>query len=156
FDQHGTFIRMLGESNYARPHGMRIDRQDNIWTTDVNGHTVTKLSPRGEVLLTLGVKGQAGSWDEATNTRLFNEPTDIALAPSGDFEAGEGQGRGGGRVLKFDQNARLLTSGGGNGSGPGQFNQPHSIAVDGNGLVYVADRENRRVEIFDGNGTYIK
>jgi DNA-binding beta-propeller fold protein YncE len=135
---------------------MRIDRQDNIWTTDVNGHTVTKMSPSGEILLTLGTKGQAGNWDEGANTRLLNEPTDIAITAAGDFFIVEGHGRGEGRVLKFDKNGKFIRSWGGNGNGPGQFNQPHSIAVDSKGLVYVADRENRRVEVFDSDGKYLK
>jgi DNA-binding beta-propeller fold protein YncE len=156
FDQHGTFVRVLGEGRYTRPHGMRIDRQDNIWTTDVNGHTVTKMSPSGEILLTLGTKGQAGNWDEGANTRLLNEPTDIAITAAGDFFIVEGHGRGEGRVLKFDKNGKFIRSWGGNGNGPGQFNQPHSIAVDSKGLVYVADRENRRVEVFDSDGKYLK
>jgi DNA-binding beta-propeller fold protein YncE len=156
FDQHGTFVRVLGEGRYTRPHGMRIDRQDNIWTTDVAGHTVTKMSPRGDVLLTLGVKGQAGNWDEPKNAHLLNEPTDLAISPSGDFYVVEGHGRGEGRVLKFDKGGALIKSWGANGTGPGQFNQPHSIAIDAKGLVYVADRENRRVQVFDADGKYLK
>ncbi len=156
FDQNGRFVRALGEGRYTRPHGMRIDREDNIWTTDVAGHTVTKMSPRGDVLLSLGVKGQAGAWDEATNTRLLNEPTDLAFGPAGDFFVVEGHGRGEGRVLRFDRNGKFVRSWGGNGNGAGQFNQPHSIALDAKGLVYVADRENRRVQIFDADGKYMK
>jgi len=156
FDKTGAFVRVLGEGRYTRPHGMRIDRQDNIWTTDVAGHTVTKFSPQGEVLLTFGTKGQAGGWDESANTRLLNEPTDIAFFANGDVLIVEGHGRGEGRVLKFDKSGKFLKSWGGNGKGPGQFDQPHSIAVDGKGLVYVADRENRRVQVFDGDGKYLK
>ena len=156
FDKNGTFVRVLGEDRYTRPHGMRIDRQDNIWTTDVAGHTVTKMSPRGDVLLTLGVKGQAGNWDETANARLLNEPTDVAVGSSGDLFIVEGHGRGEGRVLKFDKAGKFVRSWGGNGAGPGQFNQPHSIAIDAKELVYVADRENRRVQIFDADGHYVK
>jgi DNA-binding beta-propeller fold protein YncE len=156
FDQHGAFVRVLGEGRYTRPHGMKIDREDNIWTTDVNGHTVTKMNPHGDVVLTLGVKGQPGAWDEASNTRLLNEPTDLAFGPSGELFVVEGHGRGEGRVLKFDKTGKFIKSWGGNGTGQGQFNQPHAIAVDAKGTVYVADRENRRVEVFDADGKYIK
>src|SRR5216684_4169816 len=162
FDAQGAFVRASGEGRYVRPHGMRIDREGNIWTTDVNGHTVTKLSPAGDVLLTLGTRGQPGNWDEAAGTRLFFEPVDIAFGPGGPGGPGgdvfviQGHGRGEGRVLRFDKTGRFLKSWGGNGPAPGQFNQPHSIVIDREGLVYVADRENRRVQIFDADGRFIK
>lgn len=139
-----------------RPHGMRIDPAGNIWTTDVNGHTVTKMSGAGDVLLTLGTRGQSGRWDEAAGARLLFEPTDIAFAPGGDVFVAEGHGRGEGRVLRFDKSGRFLKSWGGNGSADGQFDQPHSIVVDRQNLVHVADRENRRVQIFDADGRFIK
>jgi DNA-binding beta-propeller fold protein YncE len=156
FDRDGRFVRSFGDGLYTRPHGMRLDAQDNIWTTDVTAHTVTKMSPQGQVLLTLGVKGQAGDWNEATQSRLLNEPTDVAVAPSGDVFVIEGHGRGEPRVLKFDKRGAFVKSWGGKGTGPGQFDIAHSIVVDANQLVYVADRQNRRVQIFDINGTYLK
>jgi DNA-binding beta-propeller fold protein YncE len=156
FDAHGMFVRAFGEGRYVRPHGMRIDPDGNIWTTDVNGHTVTKMSTAGDVLLTLGTRGQPGNWDEAAGTRLFFEPADIAFGPSGDFFVVQGHGRGVGRVLRFDKSGRFLKSWGGKGSAEGQFDQPHSIVVDRQGLVYVADRENRRVQIFDTDGRFVK
>jgi sugar lactone lactonase YvrE len=156
FDADGNFVRSWGQGQYVRPHGMRLDRQGNIWTTDVNGHTVTKMDPEGEVLLTLGVKGQAGDWNEAANTRLLNEPTDLSFGAAGEIFVLVGHGRGEPRVLKFDSAGTLMTSWGGPGTGPSQFDTPHSIVVDNDGLVYVADRQNRRVQIFDGGGTYIK
>ena len=156
FDKNGNFVRSWGQGKYVRPHGMRLDQQGNIWTTDVNGHTVTKMNPQGEVLLTLGVHGQAGDWNEATSTRLLNEPTDLAIGLAGEIFVLVGHGRGVPRVLKFNPAGKLMTSWGGPGTGPGQFDTPHSIVVDDKGLVYVADRQNRRVQIFDGGGTYIK
>jgi DNA-binding beta-propeller fold protein YncE len=156
FDKDGAFVRSMGEGMYVRPHGFRLDPQGNLWTTDVNGHTVTKLSPRGEVLLTMGVKGQAGEWNEAANSRLLNEPTDLAFGSAGEIFILQGHGRGEPRVLKFDRNGKLTKSWGGQGTGPGQFDTSHSIVVDAKGLVYVADRQNRRVQIFDGNGKYVK
>jgi DNA-binding beta-propeller fold protein YncE len=156
FDKDGGFVRSLGEGRYVRPHGFRLDPQGNIWTTDVNGHTVTKMSPQGDVLMTLGAKGQAGDWNEAANARLLNEPTDLAFGAAGEIFVLQGHGRGEPRVLKFDKSGKLLKSWGGQGTGPGQFDTSHSIVVDGKGLVYVADRQNRRVQIFDGEGKYIK
>jgi sugar lactone lactonase YvrE len=152
FDAQGKFVRSLGEGQYVRPHGMRIDPDGNIWTTDVNGHTVTKMNPKGEVLMTLGTKGQAGSWSDTTH--LMQEPADLAFGPQGDVYIVEGHGRGEGRVLRVDKTGKLVTTWGGNGTAPGQFDQPHSILVR-NGQVLVADRNNRRVQIFDLNGKYL-
>ena len=153
FDEKGVYVRGFGQGRYTRAHGMRIDPEGNIWTTDVNGHTVTKLSPSGDVLMTLGTRGQAGKWEG--DTKLLQEPSDIAFGPQGDVYVVLGHGRGEGRVSRFDKAGNLMTSWGGNGSGPGQFNQPHTILVN-DGMVYVGDRENRRVQIFDLNGKYIK
>lgn len=155
FDRDGRFVRSLGEGRYVRPHGMRIDATGNIWTTDVNGHTVTKMSPQGDVLLVLGVKGQAGEWDDRAGLHLLNEPNDVAIGPSGDIFVVQGHGRGDPRVLKFDATGRLVTSWGGKGTGPGQFDLAHSIVIDSRERVYVADRQNRRVQVFDLNGTFI-
>jgi len=155
-DRDGKFIRSLGEGLYTRPHGMRLDAQGNIWTTDVAAHTVTKMSPRGDVLMMLGTKGQAGDWDEATPVRFLNEPTDLAFGPTGDVFILQGHGRADGRVLRFDRNGKLLTSWGGKGTAPGQFDTAHSIVIDSKQMVYVADRQNRRVQVFDVNGKYLK
>jgi DNA-binding beta-propeller fold protein YncE len=156
FDGQGVFVRSFGEGRYVRPHGMRVDPEGNIWMTDVNGHTVTKMSAGGDVLLTLGTRGQPGSWDEAAGTRLLYEPADIGFGPGGDVFIVQGHGRGEGRVLRFDKSGRFLKSWGGKGSAPGQFDQPHAILIDRQGVVYVADRENLRVQIFDTDGRFIK
>jgi hypothetical protein len=156
FDKDGAFVRSLGEGRYVRPHGLRLDAQGNIWTADVNGHTVTKMSPKGDVLMTLGVKGQPGEWNEAAGSRLLNEPVDLAFSAAGDIFVVQGHGRAESRVLKFDRSGRLLHSWGGKGTGPGQFDLAHSIVIDAKGLLYVADRQNRRVQIFDAGGKYIR
>lgn len=156
FDKDGTFVRAMGQGVYVRPHGFRLDAEGNLWTTDVNGHTVTKLSPKGDVLLTMGVKGKAGDWNEAANSRLLNEPTDLAFGAAGELFILEGHGRGEPRVLKFDKSGKLTKTWGGQGTAPGQFDTAHSIIVDRRGLVYIADRQNRRVQIFDGDGKYLK
>jgi len=156
FSADGKFVRSLGVGLYTRPHGMRIDKDDNIWTTDVAGHTVTKLSPKGEVLLVLGKRGQPGDWNEAANSRLLNEPTDVAIAPSGDVFVTQGHGRGDPRVLRFDGGGKLIASWGGLGASPGQFDIAHSIVIDAKGLVHVADRQNRRVQVFEASGKFIE
>jgi sugar lactone lactonase YvrE len=152
----GALVRSFGEGAYARSHGMRVDPGGNIWTTDVNGHTVTKMSPDGNILLTLGTKGQAGKWDEAAGTRLFTEPNDVGFAPNGDVFVVQGHGRGDPRVLRFDKTGKFIKSWGGLGKEPGQFDLAHSVVIDAKNLVYVADRQNRRVQIFDMDGKFIK
>jgi DNA-binding beta-propeller fold protein YncE len=156
FDATGKFVRTIGQETFVRPHGFRIDPQGNLWVTDVNGHTVSKMSRQGEVLLTLGTKGKAGEWNEAAGTRLLNEPTDLAFGANGEIFLLQGHGRGEPRMLKFDRAGKLVKTWGGMGTGPGQFDTSHSVIVDRKGLVYVADRQNRRVQIFDGEGKYIK
>ena len=152
FDADGRFVRSWGEGQYVRAHGMRLDPEGNIWTTDVNGHTVTKMNLDGEVLLTIGTKGQRGD----PSAGLLNEPTDLTVNAAGEIFVLVGHGRGEPRLLKFDSAGTLMTTWGGAGTGPGQFDTPHSIVVDREGLLYVADRQNRRVQIFDADGTYIK
>jgi sugar lactone lactonase YvrE len=154
FDRDGKFVRSLGEGLYTRPHGLKLDAQDNIWTTDVSAHTVTKMSAQGEVLLVLGVKGQAGDWNEGSH--LLNEPNDVAFGPTGDVFVVQGHGRGDPRVLRFDKTGKFITSWGGQGTEPGKFDVAHAIVIDAKGLVYVADRQNRRVQIFDLGGKFIK
>jgi DNA-binding beta-propeller fold protein YncE len=156
FDAGGAFVRALGVGRYTRPHGLRVDAEDNIWTTDVGAHTVTKMSPEGRVLLVLGVTGQAGDWNEASNVRLLNQPNDVSIGPAGDIFVVQGHGMGDPRVLRFDKTGKSIKSWGGKGTGPGQFDVPHSIVIDSSGLVYVADRQNRRIQVFDIEGRFIK
>ena len=136
FDPSGTLVRAFGEGQFVRPHGMRIDPEGNIWTTDVAGHTVTKMGPKGDVLMVLGTKGQAGAWDEAGQSRLLTEPTDIGFGPQGDVFVAVGHGKGEPRVLRFDKRGKLLKSWGGLGKGTGQFDLAHSVVgrCEGTGL----------------------
>jgi len=160
FDENGKFIRAFGEGLFTRSHGIRIDKDGNIWTTDVGAHTVMKLSPKGDVLLTLGTKGKAGEWNEAAGSRLFNEPNDIVFGANGDLFITQGHtpgaGKGDPRVLKFDKNGNFIKTWGGKGTEPGKFDVAHGIAIDAKGLLWVTDRENQRIQIFDQDGKYIR
>jgi DNA-binding beta-propeller fold protein YncE len=149
FDEKGTFLRSWGKGMFGNPHGLRVDKDDNVWITDNGDHQVMKFSPAGKLLLTVGTKGQIGS-DE----RTFNRPTDVAFAPNGDFYVSDGYGNT--RVVKFARDGRYLMTWGERGTAPGQFNTPHSVAVDSKGLVYVSDRENNRIQIFEPNGKFLK
>ncbi len=159
FDEDGTFVRAFGDGLFTRSHGMRIDRDGNIWATDVGAHVVVKLSPRGEILMTLGTRGEAGEWNEAAGSRRLNQPNDVAIAENGDVFVVQGHTpgpRGDARVLKFDKEGRFLTAWGGKGKEPGQFEVAHGIAIDAAGRLWVADRENSRIQVFDGNGTFVR
>jgi sugar lactone lactonase YvrE len=158
FDENGKFVRAFGDGLFTRSHGIRIDQDGNIWATDVGAHTVMKISPQGQVLLTLGEKGQAGVWDESTHR--FNEPNDIVIAANGDLFITQGHtpgaGKGDPRVLKFDKNGQFIKSWGGKGTEPGKFDVAHGIAIDAKGLLWVTDRENQRIQIFDQDGKYVR
>jgi len=158
FDADGKFLRLFGDGLLTRAHGLRIDKADNIWVTDVGAHVVMKLNPQGQILLTLGTKGEAGEWNEASGSHRLNQPTDLAFGRNGDIFVVQGHTPDGGdpRVLKFDQNGKFIKTWGGKGTEPGKFAVAHGIAVDAKGLLWVADRENQRVQIFDQDGKFIR
>ncbi|PYL25713.1 MAG: hypothetical protein DMF37_04270 [Verrucomicrobia bacterium] len=148
FDSSGKFIRSIADDLFVTAHTVRVDAEDKIWTTDVGAHVVLKLSPEGRVLLALGRMRMPG--DDVLH---FNQPTDVAFDRDGNFYVTDGEGNS--RVLKFDKYGNVLLGWGMKGSGPGQFDLPHSIAIDGD-LVYVGDRENARIQIFDRNGRFLR
>ena len=158
FDADGKFLRLFGDGLLTRAHGLRIDKADNIWVTDVGAHVVMKMNPQGQILLTLGTKGEAGEWNEASGSHRLNQPTDLAFGRNGDIFVVQGHTPDGGdpRVLKFDQNGKFIKTWGGKGTEPGKFAVAHGIAVDAKGLLWVADRENQRVQIFDQDGKFIR
>jgi DNA-binding beta-propeller fold protein YncE len=159
FDDHGAFIRAFGDGLFMRSHGLRIDREGNLWATDVGGHIVVKLDPQGKVLMTLGTKGEAGDWNEAAGSRKLNQPNDVAIAANGDVFVAQGHTpgpEGDARVLKFDRTGRFIKSWGGKGKAPGQFEVAHGLAFDAQGLLWVADRENQRIQIFDADGKFVR
>lgn len=159
FDADGRFVRAFGEGLFTRTHGLRVDRGGNIWVTDVGAHIVVKLNPEGQVLLTLGTKGEPGSWDERAGSHRLNEPNDVAIGANGDIFVVQGHApgqKGDPRVLKFDSTGRFVRSWGGKGKEPGKFDVAHGIAIDAKGLLWVADRENQRVQIFDADGGFVR
>ena len=158
YDDKGAFVRTFGD-RFTRAHGLRIDRDGNLWATDVGAHTVMKFTPGGQLLLTIGTKGQAGTWDDSTGAHLLNQPNDVAIAANGDIFVAQGHTpgpRGDARVLKFDKTGKFLMQWGGHGTEPGKFEVAHSIAFDAQGRLWVADRENQRIQVFDTSGTYIR
>ena len=159
FNPDGSFIRSFGDKLFTRSHGLRIDRDGNLWATDVGGHIVVKMTRDGQPLLTIGTKGEAGEWNEATGSHKLNQPNDVVLAGNGDVFVAQGHtpgAEGDARVLKFDKNGKFIKSWGGKGSGPGQFQVAHGIAIDAKGLVWVADRENQRIQLFDQDGKFVR
>src|SRR5262245_3419156 len=148
FDRDGTFLRSWGDDHIKTAHGLRVDPEGNVWVTDIGDHLVMKFDPEGKLLLSLGKKGQAGDQPDR-----FDRPTDVAVSPTGEFYVADGYGNA--RMLKFDRTARLLRQWGKKGQGEGEFNLPHAVCLDAKGRVYVGDRENNRVQIFDGEGRFL-
>jgi DNA-binding beta-propeller fold protein YncE len=161
FDRTGRFLTSWGEGAFVRPHGITIDPDDAVYCTDDLGHAVRKYTPEGRLLLTLGTPGKpsdtgATSIDYRTIRYAgppFHYPTNVALAANGDLYVSDGYGNA--RVHRFSPDGRLLDSWGEPGGGPGQFRVPHGIAIDRQGIVYVADRENSRLQLFTPDGEYI-
>ena len=160
FDENGKYIRSFGEGLFGiRPHGIHLDTDDNIWLSDGSSHIVVKMNQKGEVLLTLGTKGQAGDWDEAAGTRLLNQPNDVAIGRNGDIFLAQGHtpgATGDPRILKFDKTGKFIKTWGGRGTEPGKFLVAHGISLDAKGLLWVTDRENSRMQIFDQDGTFVR
>jgi DNA-binding beta-propeller fold protein YncE len=161
FDRDGQFIKSWGEGAFTRPHGICLGPDSMIYTADDVDHTVRKFSPEGELLMTLGTKGKPSDTgcrdrDYQTIKRSgppFNMPTGVVLAPTGELYVCDGYGNA--RVHKFSPDGDLLKSWGEPGSDPGEFNLPHNIAVSQDGRVYVADRQNSRVQVFTLEGKFI-
>jgi len=144
----GNVVTSWGDGLLPRAHGLAVDGKDNVWVTDIANHQVYKFNHGGELLMVLGKKGVPGLGPEH-----FNMPTDIAIAPNGDFYVSDGYGNN--RVVKYNAQGQFITEWGTKGSAPGEFDLPHGIAADGDGRVYVADRANGRVQVFEANGKFI-
>ena len=156
FNSQGKYLRDLARGVFTLPHGLRVDAEANIWATDTGSHIVVKMDPKGRIQMVLGIKGNTAEWHPAGHLRCFNEPNDVAFGRDGEIYVSQGHGKGESRLLKFDADGNFLKTWGGEGSGPGQFKQPHSIVTDARGNLYVADRSNQRIQVFDGDGNFLR
>ena len=149
FDRDGNFLKSWGEGVFVRAHGIHMGPDDTVYCTDDGDHTVRHLTLEGKLLLTIGVPGEPAPY---VSGDPFNRCTHTALSPDQDIYVADGYGNA--RVHKYSPNGKLLFSWGEPGTQPGQFNIVHNIVTDADGWVYVADRENHRVQVFDGKGRY--
>ncbi len=166
FDADGKYLREIGHNLYAWSfaHVVRIDPQDNIWAVDKGSDMIIRFNPEGRVTMVFGRKQEAS--DEETGPLKhpkpplppeegrFRQPTDVAWDPAGDIFISDGYINS--RVAKADKNGVWIKSWGDPGDGPGQFNTPHSIAADAHGNLYVADRGNGRIQVFDSDGKFLR
>lgn len=156
YDASGRLIKAWGERMFNFPHGAALDADGNLWVTDSRGgngkgHQVFKFDPNGRVLMTLGQPGVSGSGPD-----LFDQPTDVAISPAGEiFVTDSHRGGTNNRVVRFSGDGRFVKQWGTKGSGPGEFSEPHTIAMDSRGRLFVGDRENNRIQIFDQDGGFI-
>ena len=156
FDASGKLVKAFGAGLFVFPHGIAVDREGNVWVTDGQGrpgigHQVIKFSPDGKVLMRLGKPGVAGN-DHDT----FNMPSSVLVAPNGDIFVGDGHGgMSNNRIVKFDKTGKYIKEWGTKGSGPGQFDTPHTLAMDSQGRLFVGNRNNNRIDIFDQDGKFI-
>jgi DNA-binding beta-propeller fold protein YncE len=159
FDANGTLVKQWGSKKFAFPHGLFVDANEDVWVTDavlgdgrgkgaVVGQTVQKFDSNGNLLMTLGTPGVPGK--DATH---FNAPSDVVVAPNGDIFVSDGHGTGTNeRIVKFDKNGKYIKEWGHPGSGPGAFSSLHSLAMDSQGRLFVANRDNNRIDIFNQDG----
>jgi DNA-binding beta-propeller fold protein YncE len=163
----GKVLASFGAGLFVTPHGIHVDAQGNVWVTDfqanaagTKGHQAIKFSPEGQVLMRLGTAGKPGS-----APGQLNQPTDVIPAAMGDILVADGHSGLGdlpaaagltGRIVKFDSTGKYLTEWGKIGTGPGDFRTPHALAFDSRGRLFVADRGNHRIQIFDQDGKHLE
>ena len=158
FDPSGKFLRGFGGGMFVMPHAVVMDKDDNLWIVDagivenVKGSQIFKFSPTGKVLLTLGKPGVRG-----TAPGMFNQPSDLAIAPNGDLYVADGhiEAPSNGRVVHLSKDGTFIEAWGTKGKGPLQFDCPHSIALDSKGRIFVGDRTNNRIQILSPRGEFI-
>jgi hypothetical protein len=165
FGSDGKFLREIGKNLYAwsYAHAVRIDKDDNIWAIDKGSDMIVRFNPEGHVTMVFGRKKEASDeaapWTRVNPPRAaingqFRQPTDVTWDPAGDIFISDGYINS--RVAKFDKNGDWVKQWGDRGTKPGEFNTPHSIAADAKGNIYVADRGNRRIQVFDTDGTFLR
>jgi sugar lactone lactonase YvrE len=156
FDASGNVVFSFGAGLFNYPHGLFIDRADNVWVSDGRtkngrGQTVMKFSPAGKLLMTLGKPGVAGDGPDT-----FNGPSDVLVAPNGDIFVADGHGGDtNARIVKLSKDGKFIKAWGKKGSAPGEFDSPHSLAMDAAGRLFVADRSNSRIQIFNQDGEFL-
>jgi sugar lactone lactonase YvrE len=161
FDQEGNLVRSFGAGIIAWPHGMFVDEDDNVWVADAVGyapvpdgwgHVIYKFSPEGELLQTLGRKGVAGDGPDT-----FAKPSDVLVAPDGHIFVADGHDAGGNnRIVKLTNDGEFVMEWGSTGTANGQFRDVHALAMDSQGRLFVGDRANSRIQIFDQEGNHLE
>jgi sugar lactone lactonase YvrE len=156
FAPSGKLLKSFGAGLFVFPHGIFVDKAGNVWITDAQGkdgkgHQVFEFNPEGKILMTLGQAGVAGD-DQNT----FNQPSDVVIAPNGDIFVADGHGgNSNARIVKFSKEGKFIKAWGKKGTGPGEFDTPHALAMDSKGRLFVGDRANNRIQIFDQDGKFI-
>lgn len=151
FDKSGKMLRAWKEVPVTSSHGIRVDADGNIWAVDVAGHTIFKFSPAGRILMVFGNAYKQPGNNDAVHA--FDRPTGVAFAANGDIYISDGYGNS--RIVKLNKDGEYLRQWGTKGTGDGQFDLVHDVAVDSRGRVYVCDRSNSRVQIFDADGNFL-
>jgi DNA-binding beta-propeller fold protein YncE len=147
FDKDGKYLRGWGQGLFKVPHGLRVDREGNIWTTDNGNHVLRKFDRQGHLLGTIGTEGKAGGGETG-----FKSPDDLVIDRAGNFYVADA---GNGRIVKLSPEGKFVTAWGKKGKAEGEFATAHGLAIDGNDRIYVADRGNKRVQIFDSSGKHV-
>jgi len=155
-DASGNVVKSFGEGMFIFPHGIFVEPGGSVWVTDARGkggkgQQVFRFSPEGKVLMTLGKAGVAGDGPDT-----FNSPSDVLVAPNGDIFVADGHGGDtNARIVKFAKDGKFIKAWGKKGAGPGEFNVPHTLAMDSRGRLFVGDRSNSRIQIFDQDGKFL-
>ena len=156
FDAEGRLVTSFGGGIFVFPHGIHVDPEGNVWVTDARGrdgkgHQVLKFGTDGKVLLALGKAGVTGAGPDT-----FNQPSDVAVASNGDIFVADGHDEDSNhRIVRFTKEGRFIKAWGKRGSAPGEFDTPHGLAFDSRGRLFVADRNNNRIQIFDQEGKFL-
>ena len=149
YDVDGWLVHSWGEGMFESVHQIEIDHQQNVWIADSGDHVVQKFTPEGKLLMTLGIKGEAGV-DEIH----LNKPTDMVIGPAGDIFVVDGYGNH--RIVHFDKTGKFIKTWGQRGTKEGEFYCPHAVVLDSEGKLFVADRNNVRVQLFNQEGQFLE